>query len=250
MKKEKSSINEENNQKANIDIRIDISENINFPEIYNIFKDRYNIDSSFLFNEQDLIKYKFLSKENINSFIIKREGFFKSLFYNSNGNESPILRPKLITFEKNKRKETYKICRNEFFLEVYNSFNFKNPICIEKNKISSFIKEKYLEGKYREDNIKIEETIEPNYKDLYKEKYIRNGKGRNIFYNFKYYFSSPSEDEEFSILVNEERQKKYEDIFTFKEKKIKGICGPQGAGKTTTLLLSKGDEKKIHAILT
>ena len=171
---------------------------------------------------------------------IENKILYNDIFYR---NQCILDKPKIVEFIGNNfNSQTFRIYRKEFILKKIEDFKFKNPVIIIKNKEDSISSlDNYLKwfgDKDDEQKLIIADKIITEYKTIYKteENIGRKNKGETLSKNFKYYFKYPLPDEEFEIIGSGNRNSiyKYEDD---NKKKIFGICGPIGIGKSMTLLL-------------
>ena len=197
-----------------------------------------------LFGASDIIN---LNEDEKNKF--KIEGNLLELTYNNEIVYDPIT----ITFEKNYKKNTYKIYTKSFFNKIFDEMNFKSPLLLIDNKYLKFEKEKNSLFTSLDDynNLKISEFDEDYYEEYYCNKknsifsVYETYKPSEFSNNFELYFSSPKKQCYMKFVITTQRYKKILGLKDFTNKKINSIFGPYGNGKTTTLIILSKLEKNV-----
>ena len=197
-----------------------------------------------LFGASDIIN---LNEDEKNKF--KIEGNLLQLTYNNEIVYDPIT----ITFEKNYKKNTYKIYTKSFFNKIFDEMNFKSPLLLIDNKYLKFEKEKNSLFTSLDDynNLKISEFDEEYYEEYYSNKknsifsVYKTYKPSEFSNNFELYFSSPKKPCDMKFVITTQRYKKILGLKDFAHKKINSIFGPYGNGKTTTLIILSKLEKNV-----
>ena len=212
-----------------------------FSELINIINKKYNggMEAKEL-DYENFGKLYSIPKVICKNIKVADFTFYKEIFYKE---EWVFPSPLEIAFVNLERKEyNYRIYTEKYVSDIIKKLNFKNPVIIQnKNEFPfSCLKDKIL----RLEKFKIEEKDIIDYeKDIFQKGKTESNKlsiksGSDLTENFKYYFKYPNPYEEFLFISSEIRSK----IFFSNKfvKKIVGICGPMGIGKSTTLLaLSK-----------
>ena len=166
---------------------------------------------------------------------IKKEIIFKRIYYDR---QLLFNIPQIIQFIDTKLKsKIYRAFTKEFIIKKLEELNFINPIIIKRN-----IEMPYSELDGVLDNVEdikliIQDKEIIDYEDYFKKE-IKNDtilKGKDLTDNFEFYFKYPDPNEEFQLIESGKRCLFY-DFKNKMNKKIFGICGPMGIGKSTTLL--------------
>ena len=189
-----------------------------------------------LFGASDIIN---LNEDEKNKF--KIEGNLLELTYNNEIVYDPIT----ITFEKNYKKNTYKIYTKSFFNKIFDEMNFKSPLLLFGNRCLKFEKEKnFLFTSLDEyNNLKISEFDEEYYEEYYSNKknsifnVYKTYKPSEFSNNFELYFSSPKKPCDMKFVITTQRYKKILGLKDFAHKKINSIFESYENSKTTTLII-------------
>ena len=208
---------------------------VNFSEVFKLYQERVLLKKSkILFSENELID---LDVEEKNKF--KISGPLKDLMYG----EEKVNFPIIVTFEKNKLAQTYKIYTQKYLDQIYDGMKFEHSLLLVGNSCKKYDKKKEcLFTKLEKDkNYLITENFETAY-----EKYFSGDISildqdicdtSELTPNFEYYFLSPKPSSLMSFILSPNRKKAIDSIMNFENKKINSIYGPYGNGKTTTLIM-------------
>ena len=171
-------------------------------------------------------------KTKIKNFIIHKE-----IYYND---VKLLLSPLIIDFvDLDERSVVYKIYNINYIYKIIKLLDFKNPVIVKNQKEYSLSSlDDILSSLLNE--FKIEDKKVIDYDTLFLSEDNKNNKldvnfkiGLDLAKNFKYYFKCPKPEEEFHFISSNVRSRIFSNDF---KKKIIGLCGPMGIGKSTTLL--------------
>ena len=211
-------------------------------ELIKIIKENYKGSGKYEYNDVvDLLEYNsFGINHGIPKIIcekikIKNSIFRHQIFYD-NIKLLPI--PATVNFiDTNGDSYAYKIYNINYVQKIIQKLHFQNSVIVNGNKEYPLSSLKNLFYNL-DSNLVIQNKEIIIYENIFSQKNIQQTNtcktGLDLTPNFKYYFKYPNPEEEFIPISSD-----YRDIFFDKEyeKKIIGLCGPMGIGKSTTLLI-------------
>ena len=114
---------------------------VNFSEVFKLYQERVLLKKSkILFSENELID---LDVEEKNKF--KISGPLKDLMYG----EEKVNFPIIVTFEKNKLAQTYKIYTQKYLDQIYDGMKFEHSLLLVGNSCKKYEKKRMLIYKIR-----------------------------------------------------------------------------------------------------